>query len=57
MGSSGVEAREAARTAQVPLRRVAEPEDIAWPTVFFASALSRHVTGQVLSVNGGFRMY
>lgn len=57
LGSDGVEAREASRTAQVPLRRVAEPEDIAWPTVFFASPLARHITGQVLSVNGGFRMY
>lgn len=57
MGVAGVDEREANRTAQIPLRRVAEPEDIAWPTVFFASPLARHVTGQVLSVNGGFRMY
>ncbi len=57
LGTDGVDDREAKRTAQVPLRRVAEPEDIAWPTVFFASPLARHVTGQVLSVNGGFRMY
>lgn len=57
LGASAVDEREALRTALIPLRRVAEPEDIAWPTVFFASPLARHVTGQVLSVNGGFRMY
>ncbi len=57
LGEQAVEQREAARTAQIPLRRVAEPDDIAWPVVFFASPLARHVTGQVLSVNGGFRMY
>ena len=57
LGSGGVEEREAKRLQQVPLRRVAEPEDIARPVLFFASNLARHVTGQVLSVNGGFRMY
>ena len=57
MGTEGVEEREAKRMQQVPLRRIAEPEDIARPVLFFASNLARHVTGQNLSVNGGFRMY
>ena len=57
LGTDGVDEREAKRMAQVPLRRIAEPDDIAQPVLFFASSLSRHVTGQVLSVNGGFRMY
>lgn len=57
LGAEAVEEREAKRTLQVPLRRVAEPEDIAHPVLFLASHLSRHITGQVLSVNGGFRMY
>jgi 2-hydroxycyclohexanecarboxyl-CoA dehydrogenase len=57
LGEEGVEEREAKRMAQVPLRRIAEPDDIAKPVLFFASELARHVTGQVLSVNGGFRMY
>ena len=57
LGAEGVDEREAKRMQQVPLRRIAEPEDIARPVLFFASNLSRHVTGQVLSVNGGFRMY
>lgn len=39
--------------AAIPLRRVASPLDIAGPIVFLASALARHVTGEVLNVNGG----
>ena len=36
-----------------PLRRLARPEDIAGPVVFFASRASAFVTGQVLFVDGG----
>jgi 3-oxoacyl-[acyl-carrier protein] reductase len=39
--------------AQIPLRRVATADDIALPIVFLASPLARHVTGEVLNVNGG----
>ncbi len=39
--------------AQIPLRRVAAAEDIAAPILFLASPLARHVTGEVLNVNGG----
>ena len=39
--------------AGIPLGRVAEPEDVAGPVLFLASALSRHVTGEILNVNGG----
>ncbi|MFX0199855.1 MAG: SDR family NAD(P)-dependent oxidoreductase [Candidatus Hodarchaeota archaeon] len=35
------------------LGRVAEPEEIAGPVLFLASDLSRHMTGQVIAVNGG----
>ena len=38
----------------IPLRRVAEPEDVVGPVVFFASDESAHVTGQVLYVDGGW---
>jgi len=38
---------------EIPLRRVAEPEDVAGPIAFLASDLGRHVTGAVLNVNGG----
>jgi 3-oxoacyl-[acyl-carrier protein] reductase len=39
--------------AGIPLGRVASPEDIAGPIVFLCSALARHITGEVLNVNGG----
>lgn len=38
---------------QIPLGRIATPEDVAGPIVFLASKLARHVTGEVLNVNGG----
>ncbi len=39
--------------ATIPLGRVAAPEDIAGPVLFLASPLARHVTGEILNVNGG----
>ena len=39
--------------SSIPLGRVATAEDVAGPIVFLCSALARHVTGSVLSVNGG----
>jgi NAD(P)-dependent dehydrogenase (short-subunit alcohol dehydrogenase family) len=36
-----------------PLGRIAEPSDIASVLLFLASDLSRHVTGQTISVDGG----
>jgi NAD(P)-dependent dehydrogenase (short-subunit alcohol dehydrogenase family) len=38
----------------IPLGRIAEPEEIVGPVVFFASDQSSHVTGQVLYVDGGW---
>ena len=37
----------------IPLQRIASPGDIAGPILFLASTLARHVTGEVLNVNGG----
>lgn len=37
----------------IPLGRVASPTDIAGPILFLSSPLARHVTGEVLNVNGG----
>jgi 3-oxoacyl-[acyl-carrier protein] reductase len=39
--------------ASIPLQRVASPEDIAGPVLFLASPLARHITGEILNVNGG----
>jgi len=37
----------------IPLRRIPPAEDIAGPILFLASDLARHVTGEILNVNGG----
>ncbi len=37
----------------IPLKRVADPEDVAGPILFLCSPLARHITGEVLNVNGG----
>lgn len=39
--------------SSIPLGRVATAEDVAGPIVFLCSALARHITGEVLNVNGG----
>lgn len=48
---SGEKRREA--ISSIPLQRIATPEDIAAPVVFLASPLARHITGEILNVNGG----
>ncbi len=37
----------------IPLRRIATSEDVAGPILFLASPFARHITGEVLNVNGG----
>jgi 3-oxoacyl-[acyl-carrier protein] reductase len=39
--------------AGIPLGRMAAPEDVAGPITFLCSPLARHITGEVLNVNGG----
>ncbi len=39
--------------AEIPLGRIPDPSDIAGPVAFLASELARHITGEVLNVNGG----
>ncbi|MGH8310212.1 MAG: SDR family NAD(P)-dependent oxidoreductase, partial [Steroidobacteraceae bacterium] len=39
--------------AAIPLGRVATADDIAGPIVFLCSPLARHITGEILNVNGG----
>ncbi len=40
----------------IPLRRVAQPEEIAEAVMFFLGRRSDYITGQVLSVSGGLTM-
>jgi NAD(P)-dependent dehydrogenase (short-subunit alcohol dehydrogenase family) len=42
---------------QIPLGRLAMPEDIADVAVFLASEEARHITGQTLHINGGSYLY
>jgi 3-oxoacyl-[acyl-carrier protein] reductase len=44
---------KAAIEKTIPLGRTASPEDIAGSVVFLASPLARHITGEILNVNGG----
>lgn len=37
----------------IPLGRIATAEDVAGPILFLCSELARHITGEVLNVNGG----
>ncbi|HEU0012325.1 MAG TPA: SDR family oxidoreductase [Longimicrobium sp.] len=39
--------------ASIPLGRVASADDVAGPILFLCSSLARHVTGEILNVNGG----
>ena len=47
--------REAFKKA-IPMRKFAQPSDIAKAIMFFASDMSDYVTGQTLSVSGGLTM-
>ncbi len=39
--------------SKTPLRKIAEPKDIANVALFLSSALSSHITGQTIRVDGG----
>jgi acetoacetyl-CoA reductase/3-oxoacyl-[acyl-carrier protein] reductase len=44
------------KAAQIPARRIAEPEEIAGAIVYLASDAASYVTGQTLNINGGMLM-
>jgi 3-oxoacyl-[acyl-carrier protein] reductase len=37
----------------IPLKKIAKPEEIAGPVLFLASELASHITGEILNINGG----
>ncbi len=51
-----VSGHEEAYTAQIPLRRLGQPQDVANVVLFLASPLSNYITGIVLDINGGMYM-
>ena len=45
--------REEEIIKEIPLRKIAVPDDIAGSVLFLASDLASHITGSVINVNGG----
>jgi 3-oxoacyl-[acyl-carrier protein] reductase len=53
VGVLGNQARLESIINEIPTGRVAKPEDIAGPIVFLCSTWADHITGEIVSVNGG----
>ena len=56
MGDEKYKRRQQTIVGMYPLGRIGEPEDAAAAVAFLASDQAAWITGQVLSVNGGFAM-
>ena len=56
IGEPAVLEREEKIRRAYPLKRIGAPEDVSNAVLFLASDAARHITGQVLSVNGGYTM-
>lgn len=55
---AGLIDREGAQLdARTPLGRVAEPSDVAAAVLFFLSDQVRHITGEVVRIDGGWTLY
>ena len=52
-----LEELEERRSAQIPIGRANEPEDIADMAAFLAGSGSRNITGQAFNVDGGLVMH
>ena len=53
MSQAMTDAAKEATIAQIPLKRIGKPEDIAETAAFLASDKASYITGQVISVDGG----
>lgn len=54
MAAPAIQGEERTRIeASIPVGRIASAEDVAGPILFLCSRLGRHVTGEILNVNGG----
>ena len=42
--------------AQIPLGRWGTPTEVAYPVCFLLSDAASYITGQIISVNGGFHI-
>lgn len=47
---------QAVDLSRIPLRRMSQPKEIAWPIAFLCSEAASYVCGAVLDVNGGVYM-
>ena len=56
MGDEDFKKRQEAMLKNYPIRRLGEPIDLARMCVFLSSDVSKHITGQTISVSGGFSM-
>ena len=56
MFASLTEEQRSAITEQVPLGRVAEPDEIAQTVAFLASESAAYITGAVIPIDGGLGM-
>ena len=54
MSASAYEGEARERIARsIPIGRIATADDVAGPIVFLCSELARHITGEIMNVNGG----
>ena len=53
MSSEALSDREDAYLERIPLRRIAEPREIAYTIAFLASDKADYITGATIDVTGG----